>query len=193
MLSPCAALSLDAVSIPEKGLGQATEGIPLLLEAAQLAGLTMPQTAYLLASAYHETDRYRAPALNEYSSGQQYEGRKSLGNTEVGDGPKYKGRGYIQVTGRINYQYWSTRLGVNFIDSPDLIAASGTAAIVAAFGLAGGTFTGVGIGRYVNSKQTDFVNARQTVNGLDKASVVAGYAQSYRRTLNDCSYFAQSP
>jgi len=47
----------------------------------------------------------------ELASGQAYEGRKDLGNVNKGDGPKYKGAGYIQLTGRANYQAFANYIG----------------------------------------------------------------------------------
>lgn len=58
----------------------------------------------------------------ELASGQAYEGRKSLGNVNPGDGVKYKGRGLIQITGRINYQALSDFFKVDFINNPTLLA-----------------------------------------------------------------------
>ena len=47
----------------------------------------------------------------ELSDGWYLEGRTDIGNTEPGDGPKYKGAGYIQLTGRYNYQKFSDYIG----------------------------------------------------------------------------------
>jgi hypothetical protein len=47
-----------------------------------------------------------------------------------------------------------------------------------------GTITGVGLERFINNRRTDFVNARRTVNGRDRAALIAGYARSYLRVLN---------
>lgn len=47
----------------------------------------------------------------ELSSGTQYENRKDLGNTNAGDGPKFKGAGYLQMTGRANYQQFANYIG----------------------------------------------------------------------------------
>lgn len=53
-------------------------------------------------------------------TGTLYEGRKNLGNTQPGDGPKFIGRGILQITGRANYQSMSRKLGYDLISNPEL-------------------------------------------------------------------------
>lgn len=67
----------------------------------------------------HESGQLRYN--KEIASGQAYEGRKDLGNTEPGDGVRFKGRGLIQITGRSNYQAISNSFGVDFISQPELL------------------------------------------------------------------------
>lgn len=57
----------------------------------------------------------------ELASGKAYEGRKDLGNTQQGDGVKYKGRGLIQITGRANYQKYANYCGFDVVSTPELL------------------------------------------------------------------------
>ena len=63
------------------------------------------RAAHYIAQVAHETGELQW--LEELSSGKQYEGRRDLGNTQPGDGPRFKGRGYLQTTGRANYQRYA--------------------------------------------------------------------------------------
>lgn len=55
--------------------------------------------------------------------GTLYEGRKNLGNTQAGDGPKFIGRGILQLTGRANYADYSKKLSIDLIKNPDLVCS----------------------------------------------------------------------
>lgn len=71
-----------------------------------------------------ETDYFRTTI--EYASGDDYEGRAGLGNTQKGDGRRFKGRGLTQTTGRDNYEAVQKaigeQLGINVIKNPELLA-----------------------------------------------------------------------
>lgn len=59
--------------------------------------------------------------VEEIASGAEYEGRKNLGNTQKGDGRKFKGRGLFQLTGRANYAAAAKDLGLPLVEHPDLL------------------------------------------------------------------------
>lgn len=96
----------------------------------QIANLTTPQRlAQFLAQIAHESDGFRT--TTEYASGKEYNNRKDLGNGPT-DGPTFKGRGLIQLTGRYNYEKYGDELGVDFIKNPALAAQFPYAALMAA-------------------------------------------------------------
>ncbi len=64
-------------------------------------------------------------------TGTLYEGRKNLGNNQKGDGPKFIGRGILQLTGRANYADYSKKLGIDLIANPELAATPEVAVKVA--------------------------------------------------------------
>ncbi len=76
--------------------------------------------AHFLAQVAHESGGFRY--MEEIASGQAYEGRADLGNTQAGDGKRYKGRGPIQLTGRANYRLFGRDLGIDFEQHPEIVA-----------------------------------------------------------------------
>lgn len=93
---------------------------PALMSATSEYGITTPRRiAAFLAQIAHESGELRY--VHELADGKAYEGRADLGNTEAGDGPRYKGRGLIQITGRANYQKLSEEWGSPLIAHPELL------------------------------------------------------------------------
>lgn len=111
-------------------------------------------------------------------------GKEQLDNTQPGDGAKYKGRGYTQLTGRGSYQKWSDLLGIDLVMFPDKAAQPDIAKQILVKGMRDGTFTGYKLSDYINNSSQDFFNARNIVNGgLDRASEIASIAEGYFSVL----------
>jgi len=94
---------------------------PVLASTLASYGIdTRLRVAHFLGQTCHESAGFRT--TEEFASGEAYEGRKDLGNIKKGDGPLYKGRGLIQLTGRANYKALGTVLGIDLEKHP-LMAA----------------------------------------------------------------------
>lgn len=201
-----------------------TTHLPYILTETQKANLSIQQTAYVLATVKHETGSFQF--LTELGSDaylSQYNGRSDLCNIVPNDGPRFRGRGYVQLTGRCNYTKYTAkelrvldpayqdgsstqqvslraiidryddyssvlRTKANLLATPTYIVDdySGAAGILVG-GMNRGLFTGKKLPDYVNTAGTNYTEARRTVNGMDKASQIAGYAQTFEQQLRSCN------
>ena len=80
---------------------------------------TKERRAHFLAQIAHESAEMRY--TRELASGEKYEGRKDLGNIQAGDGKRFKGRGFIQITGRANYTRYKLFCGFDVVSKPELL------------------------------------------------------------------------
>jgi putative chitinase len=170
-------------------------GTTAILEA--MAGLPIAWVAYALATAYHETAHTMQP-IKEFGGdkyffrrydiqGQNPRLAKQLGNTLPGDGAKYAGRGYVQLTGRANYKRAGDKLNVDLINGPDLAMSKDIAALILRHGMRDGWFTGKSFQSYLPASfpasAAHFQAARRIINGTDKAAAIAGYAIAFQDAL----------
>ncbi|MEB3304959.1 MAG: peptidoglycan-binding protein [Cyanobacteriota bacterium] len=170
---------LDIARCPEAIRPFAEQNVPSILAQCLNDGVSnRKQIAYVLATAEHESHFGRF--MIELASGDAYEGRTDLGNTHAGDGRRYKGRGYVQITGRINYSHWSQRLGIDLIGQPELASQANIAVQILVQGMRDGSFTGLKLADFIGN---DFVSARKIINGLDRAQQIADIATAYAEAI----------
>lgn len=156
--------------------------LPIILHQCQTDGVTdLAHIAYILATAEHESRL--GMWMEEFASGWEYEGDLDLGNTESGDGPRFKGRGFVQLTGRKNYTVWSDRLNMDLIQYPERVMQPEVSARILVQGMRDGLFTGSKLSDFIRSGDRDFYSARQIINGLDRASQLAAIAEEYLKVL----------
>lgn len=93
---------------------------------------TRLRLAHFMAQIEHESGGFKyLTELGGKSYFDKYEGRKDLGNIQKGDGFKFRGRGYIQVTGRANYTLLSKDMRIDFVNNPDALSQEANAMISA--------------------------------------------------------------
>lgn len=153
--------------------------------------VTYPEAAYMLATAYHETSGTMQPIYEKGSKSyfDKYDTGKlasNLGNTPVkdGDGYLWRGRGFVQLTGKDNYVKASKKLNIDFVANPDLVLQLDNATKIMILGMREGWFTGNKLSNYINKSGIDYVNARRIINGTDKAEQIAKYAVKFREALS---------
>lgn len=161
--------------------------------------LSYAQGAYILATAWHETDRKILP-ISEYgkgkgrpygtwyknSKGDLYSFKDSSKTSAYlfGDFPHlYYGRGYVQLTWFSNFKKASEKLVHNFLDNPDDVMQKSFAIQIMIEGMKNGWFTGKRLDDYIYQSKKDYEGARRIINGTDKAKLIAGYAEIFEKSL----------
>jgi putative chitinase len=129
------------------------------------------QLAHVLAQVMHESGglKFDREIWGPTDAQKRYEGRKDLGNTQKGDGSKFRGYGPIQLTGRRNvtdFLKWCQKRGLNppdFLKTPNLIATSPWAGWSVVWYWEVGNPTGKSLNRYADMNDIEMVTRR--VNG----------------------------
>lgn len=158
-----------------------------VLEASKELGWA----AYMLATVKHEcadtwqpiVERGSADYFNKYNAGTPIGQR--LGNTQTGDGYRFRGRGYVQITGRANYSKMNQALGLRaaLLNDPDEALDPEIAYRIMSYGMRQGSFTGKRLGHYISEAQKDYKNARRIINGLDQWAKIKTYAEELESVL----------
>lgn len=187
------------------------QGMDALLDAAP-AEIPLEHLAYCLATAFLETGGKMQPVVEnlKYSSAARiravwpsrfptdasaqpfvnnpqllankvYGGR--MGNVGDNDGWTYRGRGFVQITGRDNYVRAGKKLLADLVNKPELATDCRIAASILYAGMQEGWFTGKKLSDYFKPGLTDPYNARRIINGLDRAADAAGYYHKFVAAL----------
>ena len=101
-----------------------------------------------------------------------------------GDGYKYRGRGFVQITWRINYEKFNGINGIDFGLEPEKIMDFDTLIKVTVDGMEKGLFVkGETLSKHINTEKKDYKSARRIINGQDKDWIIAEYAQGIEECL----------
>lgn len=160
------------------------DGINALLKASE--GLPVKHRAYILATAWHETAFTMQPIVergirsyfNKYDIQFKPKKAKELGNLKPGDGFKFRGRGFVMITGFTNYLRASKITGVDLINNPDRACELDIAIKITIDGMTKGWFTGRSM-----SECSTYKEMRKVINGTDLDDEIAVYAVKFEKAL----------
>lgn len=182
-------------------------GCDTIITACVKAQWPVSYVAYALATAYHETAHTMLP-IHELGGaayltrmydikGNRPAKARELGNLTPGDGAKYGGRGYVQLTGKRNYALATAKLralgfDVDLVNQPDRAMEPDIAAAIMVIGMTEGWFTTRKLSDDLPARgpagRTAFVDSRDIINGSDKEDLIAGYAMDFQTGLQQGGY-----
>lgn len=170
---------------------------------------SVPQFAVCLATSYWETGKTMKP-IREIGGdayftklydvqGNNPDRARKMGNKNPGDGIRYNGKGYVQLTWFVNYLKATTRLhelglldkSVDFTKYPELVMQPRYALPIMFIGMEEGWFTGKKLDDIVDDEisadlkdeHADAVRSRAIINGKDRAEMIAGFAMVFLEAL----------
>lgn len=182
-------------------------GCDAIIRAGAAAQWPISYVAYALATAYLETAHTMQPVkeiggdayfTRMYDiTGNRPAKAMELGNTVAGDGAKYAGRGYVQLTGKHNYQNATNKLRtigavVDLVSFPDQAMKPNTAAMIMVMGMTEGWFTKRKLSDDLPASGTaslaQFTASRDIINGRDRQAEIAQFALNFQQALVSGGY-----
>jgi hypothetical protein len=165
------------------------DGFKIIFEAWRKVGSGNERDlAYILATAYHETARTMQPVRETLATTDAKAKERLTKAWKSGKLPWVKsdywsggwfGRGFVQLTHRANYVKASEKLGIELVSDPSKAMIPEVSALILVRGMQEGWFTGMKL-----ADAADFREARRVVNGTDRASQIAMYADAFLSALD---------
>ena len=193
-------IALPLNSSSERGLTHLMRDFNSLY--AEFDDVTLQRVSYMLATAKLESYNYLngdlfnpiselggdhyAEEMYDPALGRSEQRRQvaiNLGNTTQGDGIKYKGRGFVQITGKNNYIKFSRILSLDLENNPEITLELGNAFSIMVLGMRDGIFTGHKLSDYISSESKDYRNSRRIINGMNETNTIATYAEEFELCL----------
>lgn len=160
---------------------QQIDWINEIVNQANLKGISMKeQLAYILATPYHEA--------YDYLKGIRFGAMKELGGEKYLKGKAYYphyGRGPSHLTWKSNYAKEAKRTNLDLVNTPDLMLDVKVGSESHVYCMMKGVYTGKKLDDFINDKKVDFVGARQIINGKDKDTLIADYANSFMNCITE--------
>jgi predicted chitinase len=162
------------------------DSINAILDECDLQGVTDNRhIAYIFATAYHESmnikTKERLVPCSEFGGTSYLQSKKYF---------PYYGRGFVQLTWDYNYKKYQKIIskierfkGIDILANPDLAKEIKLASFIIVHGMVKGTFTGKKLSDYISTK-TNFLDSRRIINCIDKASLIASYANGFLTALS---------
>ena len=146
--------------------------------------------AYVFATQLGEVGKNMEPVRESFARFDK-DARANLSATYADEdsetGESYYGRGLTQITHRSNFQALSDVFGIDLVAAPDIALGLHAAVLFQLYGMIRGTFTGQALVDHINEQKCDYYNARTIINGHDRASEIAGYAEKFEDALHEAS------
>jgi putative chitinase len=182
-------------------------GCDAILKACTRQSWPVSFTAYAMATAFLETAATMQPIKERGGTayfhrmydiqGARPAKARELGNLSPGDGARYCGRGYVQLTGKANYAKATAKLralgfGVDLVANPDLALRPDIAAAIMVLGMSEGWFTGRKLSDDLPARgpasASQFKASRDIINGRDKDDEIAAFAVDFQTGLQAGGY-----
>lgn len=173
------------------------DGFERYLNLFDEAKVLRNQGAYVLATVWHETGQKMQPVRETFAeSDEQAIARLNrayaIGSLRVKrpywrkdkSGKAWFGRGDIQITHKANYERVGDAIGIDLVTDPNVALKPEVSLQITWIGMRDGLFTGKKLSNYITTKKSDFIGARPIVNGMDRASLIAGYAKNFNLALS---------